>query len=69
MYEKLRAGQKKHYEYCFMKQRCQIQMVTLQYENVATPLSIIGINTTHQDFQMSYVIFFHLKGLKIYQLK
>ena len=45
------AGQKKHYEHCFMQQKCQLQMDIAQYENAATPLRIKGIHTTHQYFQ------------------
>ena len=44
------AAKKKPYKYCFMKQKCQIQMGIVQYENVATTLSNKGINTTHQHF-------------------
>ena len=51
-------AQKKVYKYCFMKQKCQIQMGTAQYKNVAIPLSTWGINTTHQQFQMRYVTLF-----------
>ena len=51
-------AQKKIYGYCFMKQKWQIQMGKAQYRNLATPLSIWGINTTHQHFQMGYVTLF-----------
>ena len=44
------GAQKKVYEYCFMKQKCQIQMGTVQYKNVAMPLGFLGVNTTHQHF-------------------
>ena len=40
------AGQKKRYKYCFIKQKFQIQMGAAQYENAATPLATIGIDTT-----------------------
>ena len=63
------GGNWKVYEHCFMKQKCQLQMGISQYKNVATPLSTIGKNTTHQHFQMRYVTLFLLKGLKSYQLK
>ena len=46
------STKKKHYKYCFMKQKWQIQIGIAQYKNVATPLSILGINTTRQHFQM-----------------
>ena len=52
------AAQKKRYEYCFMKQKWQIQIGRAQLKNVATPLSILGINTTRQHFQMRYVTLF-----------
>ena len=45
----------KRYEYCFMKQKCQIQMGIAQYKNVATPFSTRSINTTNQYFQMRHV--------------
>ena len=41
------AGQKKRYEYCFMKQKCQIQIGIAWYKNAATQLKIWGINTTY----------------------
>ena len=31
------AAKKKPYKYCFMKQKCQMQMGIAQYDNVATP--------------------------------
>jgi len=49
------GAQKKVYEYCFMKQNCQIQMGVAQYKNVAMLLGFWGISTTHQHFQMRYV--------------
>ena len=42
----------------FMKQNCQIQMGIVQRKNVAIPLDFLGINTTHQHFQMRYVTCF-----------
>ena len=48
------AGQKKHYEHCFMKQKCQLQMGIAQYKNTATPLRTKGINTTHQHFKLCF---------------
>ena len=60
------AGQKKRYKYCFMKQKCQLQMGIAQYKNAATPLRTRGINTTHQHFQMRYITLIYLKGLKSY---
>ena len=42
---------------------------TALYKNAATTLKTRGINNTHHHFQMSYKIFFYLKGLKNYQLK
>ena len=33
------AGQKKCYENCFMKQKCQIQIGIAQHENATTPLN------------------------------
>ena len=59
----------KVYEYCFMKQKCQIQMGIAQYKNAATPLRTKAINTTHQHFQMRYITLIYLKGLKSYLLK
>ena len=53
---------------CFMKQKCQLQMGIVKCKNAATPLSTLGINTKHQHFQMRYITFFWLKGLKSYQL-
>ena len=61
------AGQKKRYEHCFMKQRCQLQMGIAQYKNAAMPLKTKGINTTHQHFQMRYMNLIYLKGLESYQ--
>ena len=52
------AGQKKRYEYCFMKQKCQIQIGIAQYKNIAIILSTWGINITHQHFQMRYITLF-----------
>ena len=52
------AGQKKRYKYCFIKQKCQLQMVIAQYRNAAKPLITKGINTTHQHFQIRYVTLF-----------
>ena len=45
----------KVYEYCFMKQKRQIQMGISQLKNKVTSLKARGINTTHQYFQMSYM--------------
>ena len=33
------AGQKKRYKYCFMKQKCQIQIDLAQHKNATTPLN------------------------------
>ena len=63
------AGQKKCYNYCFMKQKCQLQEGTARYRNVTTLLSSKGIDTTHQHFQMRYATLFQLQGLKSYHLK
>ena len=52
------AGQKKRYEHCFMKQKCQVQMGVAQYENAAKPLITRSIDTTNQHFQMRYVTLF-----------
>ena len=43
---KYSASQKKRYEYCFMKQKCKIQMGIAHHENRATPLKTLGIITT-----------------------
>ena len=43
-------------------------MSIAQYKNVATPLSILGFDTTRQHFQMRYITLLQLKGLKIYYL-
>ena len=59
----------KVYKYCFMRQKCQIQMGLAQYRNVATPLSIKSIDSRYQHFQMRYVTLFQLNWLKSYQLK
>ena len=48
------TGQKKSYEYCFMKQKCQIQIGIKQYKNAATLLRTVGIYTTHHHFHMRY---------------
>ena len=40
------AAQKKGYEYCFMKQKWQIQMGIAQYKDAPLPLSMVSINTT-----------------------
>ena len=63
------AGQKKRYKYFFMKQKFQLQMGIARYRNVITPLSTKDINTTHQHFQMMYLILFYRKGLKSNWLK
>ena len=52
---------------CYIKQKCQLQMGIVKYENAATPLSTLGINNTHQHFQMRYITLFQLKGLKSYK--
>ena len=52
------GAQKKVYEYCFVKQKCQLQLDIAQYENVVTPLGFWGINATHQHFEMRYVTLF-----------
>ena len=57
----------KVYKCCFMKQKCQVQMVIVQYKNAATPLITRGINTTYQHFQMRCIALIYLKGLKSYQ--
>ena len=54
----------KVYKYCFMRQKCQLQMGKAHYKNAAKPLWTRGINTTHQHFQMKYIILFQLKELK-----
>ena len=46
---------------CFVKQKCQLQISVAHYKNPATPLSTLGINTTHQHFQ--------IKDLKRYKPK
>ena len=51
------------------KQKCQVQMVIVQYKDAAKALISRGINTTHQCFQMRYVTLILVKGLKSYQLK
>ena len=40
------GGNRKVYEYRYMKQKCQLQMGTAQNENTATPLRTSGIDTT-----------------------
>ena len=60
------GGQKKRYEYCFIKQKCHFQMGLALCKNAATPLRIIAINITHQHFQMRYITLFQLKELKCY---
>ena len=52
------GAHKKVYDYCFMKQKCLIQMGEAQYKNAATPLRTRGINNTHQHFQMEYITLF-----------
>ena len=37
-YKSYSAAQKKRYEHCCMKQKCQIQMGIAQYKYTATPL-------------------------------
>ena len=54
----------KVYNYCFMKQKCQLQMGIEQYRNSATPLGTRGINTRHQHFQMRYIPLFLAQGAK-----
>ena len=54
--EKLQCWPKKHYEYYFMKQKCQIQMGIAQYEIEATQLKLRGINITHLHFEMRYTL-------------
>ena len=48
----------KVYEYCFMKQNCQLQMGIAQYKNVAITLRTLSIITTYQHFQMRYITLF-----------
>ena len=48
------AGQKKRYQYCFIKQKCQIQIGITQYKIAAIPLKTRGMDTSHQHFQMRY---------------
>ena len=55
-------------KYCFIKQKCQIQIDVIQCKSTAMPLSTRGINTTRQHFQMRYITWFYLKWLKSYQL-
>ena len=52
---KYSAGQKKRYDCCFMKQKCQLQMGVSKYKNAAMPLRSKGNDTTHQQFQMMYI--------------
>ena len=40
------AVQKKRYKFCFMKQKCQLQMGTAKYKNAVTPLTTRAINTS-----------------------
>ena len=47
---------KKVYGKCFIKQKCQLQMGIVKYKNVAMPLSTLGINTTHQHYQIYITI-------------
>ena len=56
------------HKYCFMKQKCQIQIGVAQSKSIATPLSIRGINITPQHFGMRYITLFYLKWFKSYQL-
>ena len=56
------GAQKNVYKYCFMKQKCQLQMGIVQYKNAATPLRTPCINTTHQHFKVRYMTLFQLKG-------
>ena len=51
-----------------MKQNGQLDMGIVKYKSTAMPLSISGINTTYQHFQMRYITLFQLKGLKSFQL-
>ena len=46
------GAQMKVYEYCFMKQNCQIQMDIEQSKSVDMPLGLWGINITQRQFQM-----------------
>ena len=47
---------------CFMKQKCHLQIGVTQHKNAARPLSTSGINTTHQHFQMGYMIYSSSRG-------
>ena len=50
-YVEYSAGKKKrYYEYCFMKQKCQIQVGIAQHKDTATPLRIWGNFITHQHY-------------------
>ena len=62
------GAQKKVYEYCFMKQKCQLQMGIARYRNEARLLTTKGIDTTHQHFQMRFITLFQLKWLKSHQI-
>ena len=55
----------KVYEYCFMKQKCQVYLAIAQYKNAAKPLITRGINTTHYYFQMRCATFFSSRGSKV----
>ena len=59
------GASKKVYEYCFMKQKCQLQVGVAQYKNVPILLSSKSINTTHQHFQMRCITFFSFKASKV----
>ena len=48
----------KVYKYCFMKQKCQVQMAIAQYKNAAKPFITRGNYTTNQHFQMRYTTLF-----------
>ena len=55
-------------KYCFIKQKCQIQIGAAQCKSTATPIITGGINITFQHFQMRYITLFYLNWLKSYQL-
>ena len=44
-----------------MKQNFQIHMSIAEYKSAATQLKTKGIDTTHQHFQMRYIMLFQLK--------
>ena len=52
-------------QYCFMKQKCHLQMCMAQFKNLVTLWRIKVINITHKHFQMIYNFVFSQGAQKL----